>query len=179
MTTTRAKDSGKQPANEPIGDGWDDAPKASSGETSDSPEWCPHFASFKDEVVQAKLSTKAEGSHTRPVVVGALKVMQAFGEPRYFVDETRDGKTVTMAIPNHNALTSTLDKIRISPAPTIRIAFQGEAKNSKPGQRAAYLYDVRVKPSEALLPEARKDACLPAQEKRRAERKARDEANDD
>ncbi len=172
MATTTKTAKGNQAAAAPIGDGWDDAPRAGGG-SGDGPEWLPHLVSFKEEVIAHKLSTHPDGSHIRPVVVGVLRVQQAYGEPRYFVDETIGDKTIRLAMPQHGMLTSALDCFAIDPAPKVRLAFMGESENSSKGQPAK-LYDVRCQPKEAMLLEARKDALYPIHKANKAKRDAAD-----
>lgn len=177
MTTTKKQETGKQ-GSEAIGDGWDDVPVASTG-NSEAPQWVPHIAQqgFKDDVVAEMLAEQPAGSHARPVIVGELRVLPAFGEPRYFVDEKQvDGKIVSMALPTHGALTAALDKYRLTPVPTVRIKAAGRANRAKRGQQAAFLYEVRAKPADALLKEPRADALLPLH---KANKKKRDEENDE
>jgi len=170
MTTTSKKATGNQSKSEvAIGDGWDDAPKATS--ESEHPAWLPQLASFKEEVIAAKLTQQPEGSTVQPVLIGTLVIAQAFGEPRYFVD-TQEGKRI--ALPLHGVLTSALDHYRMSPAPLVRLAFMGEANRAKAGQRAAYVYDVRAKPADALLAKERADPLplLPIHRENKAKRDA-------
>lgn len=146
MTSTTKQASGKGPGSgngKGIGDGWDDAPQATST-GSDGPQWCPQWSNFKPEALANKLTTVPEGSHAELVVIGKLAVAQAFGEPRYFVD-TDNGR---LAMPNHDVLTGALDKYPIEPAPTVRLAYLGDAARAKPGQRAAIMYDVRAKSAD-------------------------------
>ncbi len=179
MTTTSKKANGNPPAKaEPLGDGWDEAPKASAGE-SDHAEWSPHFAMFSAEVIAEKMASKPEGTTAERTLIGTLRVLKAFGELRYFV-ETKDR---TVALPLHGVLTSSLDFLRLDPAPVVRLEYKGEASRARPGERSAFLYDVRCKPSDALLPDARSDALLPIhrdnKEKREASNKKKPRKTDE
>lgn len=174
MTTTK-KANGNQPSKAPpeVEAEWEGAGQASGGGESDAPAWLPHLTKFRDDVIARKLEAQPAGSHSAPVLVGALTVQQAFGEPRYFMDAaTPEGKPVRMALPLHGALTSALDRIALTPAPKVRLGFLGEAPRARPGQNAAFLYDIRVLPKTALLPEARADALLPIHKANKAKRDA-------
>jgi len=171
MTTTTKKANGNRSPEEkaePLGDGWDDAAKASAGE-SDHPAWVPQWSMFKADVIEQKMTTVPEGSTSVGVLVGKLAVLRAFGEPRYFVK--RDDGT-TLALPLHGVLTSSLDCIALDPAPTVRLEYKGEAARARPNERAAFVYDVRVKPSSALLPQAREDALLPVHRENKEKRES-------
>lgn len=125
----------------PMGDGWDEAPVATST-GSDGPTWCPQWSQFNDEAKAHKLTTVAEGSTADTVIIGKLKIAQAFGEPRYFVETD---KGVTLALPNHDVLTGALDKYNPDDVGVVRLQYLGDSANAKEGQRAAILYDVRAK----------------------------------
>lgn len=168
MTTTTKSANGKQsPKAEPLGDGWDDAPKAST--MSDHPAWMPQLCTFKDDVIAEKLDGQPAGSHADKVLIGTLTVERAFGEPRYHVTD-KDGKV--MGLPLHGVLTSALDCVRLTPAPRVRLAYIGEAARARQGERSAFLYDVRVQPKEALLSEPRGDALLPVHKENKEKREA-------
>ncbi len=184
MTTTTKKANGtEKPAVEKE---WEDAGQASSGVgESDAAAWVPHWTKYNAKVVEKKLTTVPAGSHAKEVLIGTLTVQPAFGEARYFVDSVNEDKTITrMALPLHGTLTSALDRLRLDPAPKVRIGFLGEAPRAKQGQNAAFLYDIRVMPKDALLTEARTDPKAPAllpihkanKAKRDAAKKAAEEA---
>lgn len=180
-TTTKAANGKGSKAAEPIGDGWDDAPKAAG--LTDSPEWLPHLSIYNEEERAEKLSVATDGSHAETVVVGRLIIEQAYGEPRYFVEQEAGkdgkGKSGKIAMPVHAALTTALDHFAVENniGPRVRIAYAGRAKRAKEGQQAAFLYDARCQPANAYLQEPRKDALQPVhaanKEKRDAEKKGK------
>lgn len=143
-----------------LGDGWDDAPVATST-GSDGPQWCPQWSQYNDEARKAKLTTVADGSTCETTVIGKLVVAQAFGEPRYFVETGN----MRLALPNHDVLTGALDKYEIDKVGVVRLQYLGDAARAKPGQRAAIIYDVRAKDKDGKamspLAKAREGALLP------------------
>lgn len=167
MTTTSKAAKSNQPntangANKPapIGDGWDDAPRATS-DGQECAEWHPEMSELKEEVIANKLAGKPAGSTATLVLVGTLSIQQAFGEPRYFLDvapSENGGDPVRYALPLHGVLTAALDHYPMTDkngmAPLVRLAFMGRAPRAKPGQQAAFLYDVRSK-NAVLLPKVR------------------------
>jgi hypothetical protein len=170
MTSTASKSAKTvkaAPPAEPIGDGWDDAPQVSAGE-SDAPSWVPHYRMFAAEVIAEKLALLEAGSTSDKAIIGELQVRRAFGEPRYFV-LTSAG---LLALPLHGMLTSALDCIDVKQKPAVRLEYSGEAPRSRPGERAAFMYDVRVKPAAALLSEPRAGALLPIHKENKANRDA-------
>lgn len=171
MTTTSKAPIGKQSPS--IGDGWDDAQQAAGG-GSDTPAWCPHWGengAYKEKAVKEKMTTAPEGSIVDTVLIGKLVIAEAFGEPRYFVDREKDG--IRFALPNHGVLTSTLDHYEMTPTPIVRLAFMGEAARARPGERAAFVYDVRSK-NAMLLKEPREGALFP---QHKTNKEKRDAAN--
>lgn len=158
-TASGAANGANKPA--PIGDGWDDAPRATS-DGQECAEWHPEMSELKEEVIANKLAGKPAGSTATLVLVGTLTIQQAFGEPRYFVDvapaSSENGESVRYALPLHGVLTAALDHYPMTDkdgkAPLVRLAFMGRAPRAKPGQQAAFLYDVRSK-NAVLLPKER------------------------
>lgn len=176
MTTTtktangnRGKDAAASKA--PIGDGWDDVPKA-GGANDNTPEWCPQLRDLKEEAQEQSLSLKPEGSHCRDVVTGQPVIQEAFGEPRYFL-KTADVPGGLLALPTHGGLTSRLDKYTIGDVAVMRIAVEGKGR-ARPNQQAPFLYDVRAKGADGKgvhpLTEPRKDALLPIHKANKAKR---------
>lgn len=181
MTTTTKAENGKgSKAAATVEADWADAGKV--GSEADHPAWCPQWANLKEDALADMMTTVPEGSTAAKVVVGMLQVRQAFGEPRYFIEQSGGG---VLALPLHGALTSMLDKLRLEPAPKIRLEFKGAAKRARAGQRAAFLYDLMVKPADAIMPKPRDadakpfPALLPIHKENKAKRAANSGAEDD
>ncbi len=176
MVTTKKANAPAAPAVEKE---WEDSAQASGGGESDAPAWVPQWSVFHPDEVADKMTTIPPGSSMEKVLIGKLSIHPAFGEPRYFVDcDSGADKGKRMALPLHGSLTSSLDKIAIEGGPRVRIGYAGKAKKARRGQNAAFLYDIRVQPKEALLAEARKDALLPIHKANKAKRDAAKAAED-